>query len=181
MLLYGNLLSLIGCAIMVCIGLIKKKNNILIVQCVQFTFMGVGQLLLGAMAGVAANVVSIFRNILFTKIKPTLAWKLVFIAFQAALTFYLGFDTAFEALPIIAVAMFTLSLSLKSDVQFKLVIAASQLLWLVYDVHHRNFVNASADVLTVVTTLVGIWMIQKNKKNEPAEASAGSNLSLPLG
>lgn len=166
MLLYGNLLSFVGCVVMVCTGLIQKKNHILMAQCVQFAFMGAGQLLLGAMAGGAANAVSIFRNILFAKVKPTLAWKLVFILIQIALTCYLGFSTAFEALPIIAVAMFTLSLSLKSDVRFKLVIAVSLLLWLVYDLFHCNYVSAFADVLTMITTLATVFAMAKAQKAE---------------
>ncbi len=169
MLLYGNLLSLIGCVLMVAIGLIKKKNHILMAQCVQFTFMGAGQFVLGATAGVVANAVSILRNLLFTKVAPNWALKLLFILVQIAFTAYLGFASAFELLPIVATVIFTLSLSLKSDVQFKLAIIAAQLLWLVYDLSHSNYVNVAADTLTVITTAVGIFMLQKKNQGPVAK------------
>ncbi len=173
MLLYGNLLSLAGCVLMVAIGLIKKKNHILMAQCVQFAFMGAGQWVLGATAGVVANGISIIRNLLFARVAPNWVLKLVFILAQVAFTAYLGFASAFELLPIVATVIFTLSLSLRSDVQFKLAIIAAQLLWLVYDFSHSNYVNVTADVLTVVTTAVGIFMLQK-KNQKPAEIPAGS-------
>ncbi len=164
--LLGNIAALIGCVIMVCIGLIRKKNHILLAQCAQFTFMGLGNLALGAAAGVIANVVSILRNITFSKFKPTWWLKTGFVVIQIALTLWTGIHNVYEWLPIISVIIFTLSLSLKTDSQFKLVLGLTQLLWLVYDLHYQNYVSAVFDVLTVVSTLVGIWMIQKAKKGE---------------
>lgn len=168
MVIAGNLLSLIGCAAMVLIGFIKKKNQILAAQCVQFTFMGAGHLVLGATAGVVANAVSIVRNLLFYKVEPTWWLKLIFILAQIVFTAVAGFSSAFEILPIVAVVIFTLSLSLKSDVRFKAVIVACQVLWLVYDIHHKNYVTAAADVLTMVTTTIGMVLILKSK---PSTAS----------
>ena len=163
MVLAGNLLSMVGCVVMVLIGFIKKKNQILAAQCFQFTFMGAGHLVLGASAGVVANAVSIVRNLIFYKVEPTWWLKLIFILAQIVFTAVAGFSSSFELLPIVAVIIFTLSLSLKSDVQFKAVIILCQVMWLVYDTYHKNYVTAAADVLTMITTVIGIVLILKNK------------------
>ena len=42
--LVGNALSLIGAILMACIGLLKKRKQILTVQCVQFGIMGIANL-----------------------------------------------------------------------------------------------------------------------------------------
>ena len=62
LLLIGNAISMVGCLIMVLIGFLKRKNAILIAQCVQCLFMGAGNLILGGISillsgGVAAGMV----------------------------------------------------------------------------------------------------------------------------
>ena len=47
----GNALSLIGAILMACIGLLKKRKQILTVQCVQFGIMGMANLVLGGITG----------------------------------------------------------------------------------------------------------------------------------
>ena len=84
-LLIGNAISMIGCLIMVLIGFLKKKNHILIAQCVQCLFMGVGNLVLGGVSGFIANVVSILRNLVFAKLNVTTPLKLFFIILQVVL------------------------------------------------------------------------------------------------
>lgn len=71
LLLIGNAISMIGCLIMVLIGFLKKKNHILIAQCVQCLFMGVGNLALGGVSGFICNIVTILRNLVFVKFKNT--------------------------------------------------------------------------------------------------------------
>ena len=90
MLLLGNIAAFVGCVIMVCIGLVKKKEHILTYQCIQFAFMGLGNLALGAGAGLISNVVSILRNLVFARVKSTTGLTVGFIVVQAALTLIIG-------------------------------------------------------------------------------------------
>ncbi len=163
----GNLAALIGCVIMVCIGLVRKKEHILLAQCAQFAFMGMGNLALGAIAGVIANGVSIARNLVFARVKPSWVLKIGFLAVQVALTALTGISSVYECLPIAATVIFTLALDW-SDTRFKLALMASQLLWLVYDVQYHNYVAAAFDVLTVVSTGVGIWMLRRRPQAQTA-------------
>lgn len=164
MLLLGNIAAFIGCILMVGIGLIKKKEHILTAQCFQFAFMGLGNLALGATAGVISNAVSIVRNLVFARVKNTTMLKVVFIAVQAVLTLLAGGTALIEWLPVTAVVVYTWCLDIKSDVGFKLVILGTQVLWTVYDLHYRNYVAFTFDILTMISTVIGIFRIKQEKR-----------------
>ena len=161
MLLLGNIASFIGCMIMVCLGLVKKKDHIMAAQCVQFAFLGLGNLALGAGAGFISNMVSILRNLVFAKVKNTTALKLLFIAVQATLTLVIGGTAWIEWLPVTAVVIYTWFLDTKSDMAFKCLIFGTQLLWLVYDFYYKNYVSFTFDILTLVSTAIGMLRIKK--------------------
>ena len=164
MLLLGNTAAFIGCILMVAIGLVKKKEHILTAQCFQFAFMGLGNLALGATAGVISNMISIVRNLVFTRVRSTTALKIGFIAVQAVLTLITGGTALIEWLPVTAVVVYTWCLDIKSDVAFKLVILGTQVLWTVYDLHYKNYVAFTFDLLTMVSTVLGIFRIKKEQK-----------------
>ena len=164
MLFLGNAAAFLGCMIMVAIGLVKKKEHILTVQCVQFVFMGLGNLLLGATAGFISNVVSVVRNLVFARVKSTTGLKILFISVQALLTLLIGGTALIEWLPVIAVVTYTWCLDVKSDVLFKWIMVGCTALWIVYDLYYLNYVAATFDILTVISTFIGILRIKKEKR-----------------
>ena len=163
MALFANVISLIGCAMMVAIGLIKNKDKILLAQCIQFVFQGIAHLMLGAVSGFVCCVVSIIRNLMFRAGKSGFWLKIGFIVLQTALTFAFGSFVLIELLPILATIVFTWFLDVKNPVHFKLVLISAQLMWLVYDMYYGNIVAAAFDVMTVCSTIGGIWLILKSK------------------
>lgn len=164
MLLLGNAISLAGCVLMVAIGFLKKKEQILGAQCVQFALMGTGHLVLGAVSGVISNVVSIARNLVLTKVENRAWVKVVFILAQTALTLLFSGGKLIEWLPVIAVVVYTWFLDIKNPVAFKMMIIGLQVLWLVYDFYYRNFVAFSFDLFTIASTTIGIFMIRREAK-----------------
>jgi hypothetical protein len=68
--------------------------------------------------------------------------------------------------PIIGTTLFTLFLDVKSDVKLKVVIVISQVFWLIYDYVIMNFASLTFDVLTIISTMVGIVMILRGKEKE---------------
>jgi hypothetical protein len=67
---------------------------------------------------------------------------------------------------IIGTTLFTLFLDVKSDVKLKVVIVISQVFWLIYDYVIMNFASLTFDVLTIISTMVGIVMILRGKEKE---------------
>jgi len=160
-LLIGNIISGIGCLIMVAIGLLKKKSHILIAQCVQCGFMGVGNLVLGGTSGFIANIVTIIRNLVFVKFQSTTALKLFFIGLQIVLSLGSLGGGLICWLPIFSAALFTWFLDTKHTSTLKLVIITTQVMWLIYDIYYRNYVATTFDVLTMASNLIGFFLVKK--------------------
>lgn len=169
LLLIGNIISFIGCALMVYVGLIKEKRRILAVQCVQFAIQGVANFILGGMNGVVANVVSILRNLAFSRFRNTVWLKLLFIALQLLLSWGRLGGGFIEWLPLLASVLFTWFLDLKNEVHLKIVIIISQIMWLIYDFFYMNYVSVAFDCFTMVSTVTGIFMILSDRKKARSE------------
>ena len=163
LLLIGNAISMIGCLIMVLIGFLKKKNQILIAQCVQCLFMGAGNLALGGVSGFICNIVTILRNIVFLKFRNTTAMKLFFITLQFVLSIGTLSAGWISWLPILSAALFTWYMDTKSEAKLKIVILCTQLMWLTYDLYFRNYVASAFDVMTFISNCIGLYMICKKK------------------
>ena len=80
--LLANAISLIGCVLMVAIGLIKKRENILIVQSVRFLILGIANLILGGVTAFISDLVSIGRNLFSLKRPLTMPVRIAFILIQ---------------------------------------------------------------------------------------------------
>lgn len=160
----GNAIFLVGSLMMVAIGVVRGKQRILVVQCVQFTIMGIGQLVLGGITGTITNVVSVLRNIICVRVKFTLGYKLLFMAIQVGLTLLVMPSSVVEWFPTFAACLYTWYLDTKSEKVLKIVMIACQLLWVSFDLSIQNYVGAVFDVFTIVSTIVGILMLKKERK-----------------
>ena len=163
-LLIGNAISMIGCLIMVLIGFLKKKNHILIAQCVQCLFMGIGNLVLGGVSGFICNIVTILRNLVFVKFRNTTFLKVFFIVLQFVLSIGSLSAGFISWLPMIAAALFTWCMDTKSAAKLKVCILCTQILWLIYDLYYLNYVASAFDVMTMISNVIGLFMVRKNSQ-----------------
>ena len=161
--LIGNLISGIGCLIMVGIGLLRKNSHILLAQCVQCGFMGFGNLILGGVSGFICNIVTIIRNLVFVKYPVTTKLKIFFIALQFVLSIGSLQVGLIGWLPLISAALFTWYLDTSSTAKLKIVILCTQVMWLIYDLYYRNYAAAAFDVMTMVSNIIGFFMVRKTK------------------
>ena len=159
----GNAVSMVGCLIMVAIGLLKKKSHILIAQSVQCGFMGFGNLILGGVSGFICNIVTILRNLVFVKYPVTTRLKIIFIVLQLALSAGSLSANLVTWLPLIAASLFTWFLDTTSAAKLKVVILCTQVMWLIYDLYYRNYVAAAFDVMTMISNIIGFFMVRKAK------------------
>lgn len=163
-LLLGNAVAMIGCLIMVLIGFLKKKHHILIAQCIQCVFMGVGNLVLGGVSGFICNIVTILRNIIFLRFRNTTAMKIFFIMLQFVLSIGTLNAGWISWLPIVSAALFTWFMDTKSEAKLKVVILCTQVMWLIYDLYYLNYVASAFDVMTFLSNCIGLyWICKKNK------------------
>lgn len=164
--LIGNIISFLGCILMVCIGLIKNKKKILSAQCLQFIFMGAGNLILGGFTGFIANLVSLVRNLVFTWKSSSVPLKIAFVALQLLLSAGGLSADVITWLPVLATVLFTWFIDLKSEVLLKIILLICQVMWLVYDFAHNNYVSMTFDVLTMISTTIGIYLIIRDAKKK---------------
>ena len=163
-LLIGNAIAMIGCLIMVAIGFLKKKSHILIAQSVQCCFMGFGNLILGGVSGFISNIVTIARNLVFVKYPVTQRLKVFFIGVQLVLSLGSMSRNVITWLPLISAGLFTWYLDTAGAAKLKVVILVTTLMWLVYDLYYRNYVAAAFDVMTLVSNLIGFFMVRKAER-----------------
>lgn len=164
--LLANIVSFIGALMMVGIGLLKKKHQILLVQSVQFMIQAGANLMLGGVTGAVSNGVSVLRNVFCLRWEYTTRWKIVFLAVQ--IIFSAGVNTMglLGWLPVISMIIYTWFLDLKSEIQLKIVMIVAQLMWVVYDFTLMNYVSFTFDILTIISNLLGIRLILKERKQE---------------
>ena len=161
--LIGNLFSFIGCSLMVLIGFIRRRKTILTVQCFQFSFQAVANLVLGGVSGFIANIISIVKNLVFFRGKQSVILKIAFMAVQILLS--LGhLNSLVQWLPIFATAIFTWFLDSNKESVLKGAIIAAQVLWLIYDLVHLNYTGAIFDIFAIVSNFAGILMLRKAAK-----------------
>lgn len=164
--LIGNILSFAGCILMVLVGLIKDKRRILSTQCVQFALQAAANLTLGGISGFISNIVSLIRNLVFSRFKITLWLKIGFIALQLLLALGSLGEGLVSLLPITATVLFTWFLDTESGVKLKTVIISTQILWLIYDFLHLNYVAVAFDAFTMVSNIIGIFLILNSSKKQ---------------
>ncbi len=164
MLLLGNLISFVGCLLMVFIGFIKDKDKILLAQCGQFGIMSVGNLVLGSVSGSISGIIAVIRIVVFKHVKVTVWLKLGFIALQFVLTAIAGAETLIQWIPAISMVLYTWYLDSDSAIVFKLANVSGVMMWAFHDWYYRNFVSFSFDLFTIASTFIGIWLILRDKK-----------------
>lgn len=164
----ANIISFVGAVIMVVSGLLKTKRNILIAQNIQFAIQAVGNILLGGYSGAAINLISIVRNVFCVFVPFTWLWKVVFIALQAGLTIWVNGLALIGLLPLLAACLFTVFLDTKNDVLLKFVLTAAQVLWAIYDFSIQNYAFFVFDILTILSNLIGIFLLVR-KRGVPAK------------
>ena len=167
----GNIVAFIGAILMVLVGFIKTKRNILIAQNIQFLIMGLGNLILGGVSGFIVNIVGILRNISCLRWNLNVPLKIFFIALQVIINWRFNTAGLIGWLPVVATGLFTWYVDSNSEIVIKTVCIISECMWIFYDFHFHNYVSVSFDVMTIVSTFVGIWMILRDRKN--AKEAAG--------
>lgn len=169
MILIGNLISFMGCSLMVLIGFIKNKDKILLAQCGQFSIMSVGNLVLGSISGSISGVIAVIRIIVFKHVRVTVWLKLGFIALQFVLTAMTGAETLVQWIPPLSMVLYTWFLDTDSAIVFKLANVSGVIMWVFHDWYFKNYVSCAFNVFTIVSTFVGIWLILRDRKKEASE------------
>ena len=161
----ANIVSFVGCILMVSIGFIKNREKILIVQCIQLLIMGISNLILGGITAFVANMLSVVRNVYSLRCSFTLPVKLLFITAQIIIAVPFNELGLLGWLPIIAAVSFTMFLDVEDEIMLKLVIIFGSVMWLIFDLSLRNYTAFTFDIFTILSTCIGIWRLVRDRKS----------------
>ena len=176
-LFFAHACSAIACIIMVAIGFLKKKEQIVIGQCFQLGFLGAGNFLFGATSGAIGNFLGVVRNLILPKSKKPTVWKVVFILIQIVLSivfftssvdgYIAGYVKDFDVepsaeriaalkyfiywIPVLYTIVLTAVLDTKNVNVFRVAIIIAQSMFCFFDGFYGNWFAFLANVLIVVS------------------------------
>ena len=176
----GHICSAIACGIMIGIGFLKKKEQVVIGQCFQLIFFGGGNFILGATSGGISNALAIVRNLVLTRTAKAARWKVIFILAQLALTLMFWEDTKtlftdpasfmtlkwIDWIPLVYAIMLTMVMDCKRVNALRIVIILGQSMFCLFDGYYRNYFAIIANVLTVITNSYSIAADARAAKNK---------------
>lgn len=163
--LIGNIIMLIGSVIMVSLGLLKTRRQVLIWQTTQIGLMCIGAIFLGSIPGLIANLIGVTRNMLcyFDKMNRKTQIALSVVATVGILAFNnIGWLGIF---PLLAAVIYTLLMHIKDVVKLKWLIGGTLVLWAVHDIMVQSYVAFAFDIFSIITCLVGIIYASKKTKD----------------
>ena len=117
----------------------KNKREILILSLLSFICYGGHNFLLGAMTGVAMNIVTIILNLwLYNNEKNKRQTSLNFLIIVCLITIILGtisYQNIFSLLPIVASLLFTYSIWQNNNKVYRWIGLSTSILWLSYNTY----------------------------------------------
>lgn len=160
--LVGNIITLIGSFIMLGVGFLKKRKQILSVQIVQFSVMCLGNFVLRGYSGSLSNIITITRNAVSLKRPFTLPFKLGFTAAHVLLTVCINRAGLLGWCPVVATFVLTYFLDAKDERLLKAAIIVGQIFWAIYDLAIHSYTTFAFDLFTIASNLIGIIAVQRD-------------------
>lgn len=156
----GNIIALIASLLMVYSGILKEKKKILYIQTVQIGLSVISNIVLGGITGAIINAISMIRNIICYKEK--LGFKERILITILSITLSLKFNNLgiIGFLPVVSTITYVWLMNIKDVKKFKLLIAFTILLWLIYDIIIKSYTSAIFDFMTLIANVITIFQIK---------------------
>lgn len=162
-LIVGNVIALVASLIMVYIGFLKDKKNIILVQTIQIVLFTISNAVLGGITGMIINGVGIFRNILGYYDKLDKKNQTIFIVVITILSLIFNDIGLIGLLPLFSTIIITIFMGCKDSIKLKWSFVVSSFLWLIYDVVIKSYTSSIFDFLCIVTNVYTIYQINKKE------------------
>lgn len=174
----SQVFAILACILMVAIGYIKRKRNVIIAQNIQFILFSISYALIGGISAVVGNMISLVRNLICLKWNLNTPLKIFFISLQGIITYISLYNVWFKFLPMnsgthgimdwlpfLAATLITITLSSKSDLVIKLGCIGSIICFGTYDFILSNWTVFAFDCFSFVTSIIGVIRILKEKND----------------
>ena len=159
----GNIIALIASILMVYSGMLKQKKKILYVQTVQIGLSVVSNIVLGGITGAIINAISMIRNIICYKEKLGTREKIIITILAVVLSLIFNNLGIIGILPVISTVTYVWLMNVKDVRKFKLLIAFTMLMWLIYDTVIKSYTSAIFDFMNLIANVITVFQIRKLK------------------
>ena len=157
----GNIIELTASLLMVYSGILKEKKKILYVQTVQIGLSVVSNIVLGGITGAIINAISMIRNIICYKEKLGTREKIIITILAVVLSLIFNNLGIIGILPVISTVTYVWLMNVKDVRKFKLLIAFTMLMWLIYDTVIKSYTSAIFDFMNLIANVITVFQIRK--------------------
>lgn len=166
MVILGNVIALVASIFMVSAGILKKKKNILLCQCIELSLYTVNNIILGGIPGAIINFLGVIESILGYKDKLNTISKIVLTILSITLVLLFNNLGLVGYLPLICMVIYLWILDIKDVFIYKCFMLIIMIFWCIYDFSIKSYVASLFDILTIVTTIISMISIKRGKKTK---------------
>lgn len=168
--MYDFTIQLIGCIGLICAVIAfqcKQHKNVMLFRTFNEMFFAIQYFCLASYTGVAMNLISSARNIIFAiqvkKEKSTLIWQILF-SFMFIVIGMLTTNGIVSVMVVFAKVVTTIAYSLKNTKYIRLLTLPTSISWLVYNIVCNSFAGILCETFTICSIITAIIRIDILKK-----------------
>lgn len=168
-LVIGNIISFIAVTLTFISYQVNSRKKVLFILCISSCVSAASFFILGAWTGFAMNIVAILRNIAYyNRDKKFFSAKFIpFVFAGIMLCFGIATWTRWYCiLSVTGLVINTLALGFGSAQLIRKSILVTSPMVLLYDLLAGNFVEATKELIAIISAVIGIIRFRKESKNE---------------
>lgn len=162
----ANIVALMASFIMIVVGMLKDKKQILIFQTLQIALLMISNVILSAFTGAIVNLLSCFRNVLCYKGKLNVMNKILITSITIGVPLLTQDLIWIDLLPIACAVIYVWCMNTNDMLKFKVLTAGTSLGWFIYDFYIMSYTSALFDLGCAITSTIVFFQIKRkgNKK-----------------
>lgn len=144
----------------------KDRKKIIIFEVISSVFFSVHYFLLNAITASILNIIGITRGFVFYNKNNTKKYY-TYLFMYIILYIIIGiitYDSIFSLLPVLAYILFTISIFNEKERNIKIVNIFVSSTWVVYDILYHSYAGFISDIVMIITTIIGLFILNKNTK-----------------
>ena len=141
----------------------KTAKKILLIQTMAFFFKSIHYYLLGGVSGFLTSLVSMIRNLLFSKKACNLIWTIIFITIfiGIAVISYKGVYTLF---PVLATIIYTIIINYEKPKYLRVGMLITSMSWLLYNIYVESWAGTVIQIILLISNITAIIKLDKKPK-----------------
>ena len=167
----ANIFALISSLFMVASGILTSKKGILAMQTGEIFFCIISNVLAGGYSGAIINLVSLARNIMIYRNNYGVISKIIIVVLSIVLVLMYNELGTIGLLPLMAMFIYALLMDTDNIKNLKIFMIIIMMLWATYDMAIKLYVAVFFDILTLLSSLVSLLLLEKNQKEKTVKAS----------